>query len=242
MAVPAEGLAAFADQLPEEVIDPGVEVEFAAPTQGAANMIDSAYERTICDVAVLAVGARAADRGFAAVVVNSMSDSGLSALRSRLTIPVVGACQASMAVAGLLGHRIGVVTMWPQWHALYPAGAAASGLADRLVSIRDIGTRPDAEALLTGREDTLFPQLLAACRAAIDQDGAQVLILGSTTMHESHRYLSARLEVPLINPGVVAHQTAQQLLRAGLTHSRPAYPSPARPADDLLDAFIKRIE
>ncbi|WP_242909285.1 aspartate/glutamate racemase family protein [Actinomadura terrae] len=239
VAVPPDARAAFAEQLPAEIIDDGVVVEFTAPADGPLNMIDSAYERTLSDVAVLAAATGAQADGYAAVVVNSMSDSGLAALRSRLDIPVVGACQASMALAGVLGQRIGVLTMWPPWHALYPAAASAAGLADRLVSVRDIGVRPDAEALLTGREHEVFPRLLDAARAAIDEDDVHVLILGSTTMHQSHRYLAEHLPIPVINPGVAAHQLVQQLLRAGLTHSRRAHPAPARPNDDLLD-YLQR--
>lgn len=235
--VPEAGLAAFRDQLPADVVDPDVEVRFAAPASGAVNMLDSAYERVLADAGVLAVGASAETDGYGAVVINSMSDSAIGALRSRLSIPVVGACQASMAVAALLGHRIGVVTMWPPWHDLYRPSAAAMGLTGRLVSIRDIGVRPDAAELLTGKEDTVFPRLLQECRAAIETDRAEVLILGSTTMHQSHRYLTEHLDVPVINPGVAAHQIAQQLLRAGLSHSRHTYPAPAQPADDLLNTF-----
>ncbi|WP_433464049.1 aspartate/glutamate racemase family protein [Spirillospora sp. CA-128828] len=236
VAVPPAALEAFVAQLPSQIIDPDVQIEFTAPARGARNMIDSAYERTVSDAAVLAAGAGAADKGFHAVVVNSMSDSGISGLRSRLDIPVVGACQASMALASCLGNRIGVVTMWPRWHTLYTAAAAAAGLTHRLVTVRDIGTRPDAEELLPDRY-TVFPKLLDTCRQAVEHDGSDVLILGSTTMHPAHTYLARHLDVPLINPGVAAHQLAQQLLRAGLTHSRRSYPAPQRPDDDLLAAF-----
>ncbi|MFG1858460.1 aspartate/glutamate racemase family protein [Actinomadura geliboluensis] len=233
----ADARAAFAAQLPAEIIDPDVQVEFVAPAHGPRNMIDSPYERTIADSAVLAEGTRAAKRGADAIVINSMSDSGLNALRSRLSIPVVGVCQASMALAMQLGRSIGVITMWRPWHELYTSAAAAAGISDRLVSIRDIATRPDSEALLTGREDTVCPQLLAACRVAIKDDRADVLILGSTTLHRAWRYLSERVDVPLINPGVAGHLAAQDLLRAHLTHSRRAYPAPQRADDDLLSSF-----
>ncbi|MEU4828525.1 aspartate/glutamate racemase family protein [Actinomadura sp. NPDC023710] len=240
VAAPPHAWKEFAKQLPAEVIDEDFEVEFSAPARGPGNMIDSDYERTISDLAVLAAAEKAEEQGYAGVVVNSMSDSGLSALRSRLEIPVVGAGQASMALASCLGSRIGVVTMWRPWHALYPAAAAAAGLRERLVSIRDIDTRPDAEELLADRE-TIYPKLLDACVKAVEDDGADVLILGSTTIHPAYRYLAEQLDVPLINPGIAAQQLAQQLARAGLSHSRRAYPAPAKPDGDLLTAFTALI-
>ncbi|MEU8310343.1 aspartate/glutamate racemase family protein [Actinomadura sp. NPDC048955] len=245
VAVPPHAWQGFAEQFPAGILDGDTEVEFTAPARGPANMIDSDYERTISDVAVLAAvesvlaAAENAERDFAAIVVNSMSDSGLLALRSRVAIPVVGAGQASLTLASCLGSRIGVVTMWRPWHALYSSAAAAAGISERLVSVRDIGIRPDAEELLGDRE-TVYPRLLDACSKAIQEDGADVLILGSTTMHPAHQFLAEQLDVPLINPGVAAQQLAQQLVRARLTHSRRAHPAPARPDSGLLAALTAR--
>ncbi len=232
--VPEEALAGFADMVPAGAMFPGFETRFVAARAGAVNAIDSPYEQALSDAFVLDVGCRAEDDGYDAVCVNSMSDSALAALRSRLTIPVVAPSQASMLAACLLGKRFSVITMWPNWHSLYTKVATEQGLTDRLASIRDIGVRPDAEQLLAGKEDFVFDALERACRAAIDEDGADVLILGSTTMHQSHAYLEARLEVPILNPGVIAYKAAEMLVLLGLTHSKVAFPSPETPQDDLL--------
>ncbi len=44
--------------------------------------------------------------GFDAVCIDTMSDSGVAALRSSLSIPVVGPGRASMLTAMMLGHRV----------------------------------------------------------------------------------------------------------------------------------------
>lgn len=126
--------------------------------------------------------------------------------------------------------------MWRPWHALYTSAAAAAGIPGRLVSIRDIDTRPDAEELLADPE-TVYPKLLDACLKAIESDGVHVLILGSTTMDPAYHFLAERLDVPLINPAIAGQQLAQQLIRAGLAHSRRARPAPAKPENGLLAAF-----
>ena len=233
--VPAAALASFAAQIPPALTGPDVVIDFVG-TRAGATLLDSAYEASLADLWVLEAGARAEAEGYAAVCINSMSDSGLAALRSRLTIPVVGPGRASFHLAADLGRRFSVITMWPRWHWIYTKLAGDTGLGGRLASIRDIGTRPDTAELLAGKEETVFAALEAACRRAIDEDGADVLILGSTTMHQSHRWLAARLEVPILNPGLVAFKQCEMLLDLGLSHSKRAYPPPEQARDDLLDA------
>ena len=103
-----------------------------------------------------------------------------------------------------------------------------------MASVRHIDTRPDLQDLLEGKEEVVFAKLEAAARAAIEEDGADVIVLGSTTMHQSHAYLAARLGVPVINPGLLAYKVCEMLLELGLTHSKRAFPSPARLQDELL--------
>jgi allantoin racemase len=53
-------------------------------------------------------------------------------------------------------------------------------------------------------------------------------------MHQSHRFLSDRLEVPVLNPGLVAFKQCEMLLDLGLSHSKRSYHSPENPADGVL--------
>jgi allantoin racemase len=231
--VPKSALSTFSAQIPAELIRPDIEVDFVG-TRNGAYILDSFYEATLADAFCLDIGARAASEGYAAVCINSMSDSGVSALRSRLSIPVVGPGQASFLLAAALGKRFSVITMWQRWEWIYEKLARETGLQQALVSIRNIDTRPDTQELLTGKEDFVFEKLEHACRTAIDHDGADTLILGSTTMHQSHSYLRDRLEVPILNPGIVAFKLCETLLDLGLSHSRKAYPPPQTFDDDLF--------
>ncbi len=45
--------------------------------------------------------------------------------------------------------------------------------------------KPDNQSLLAGKEEEIFPLLLKAAQSAVENDGADVIILGSTTMHQS---------------------------------------------------------
>ena len=64
-----------------------------------------------------------------------------------------------------------------------------------------------------------------------------MIVLGSTTMHQSHAYLSERLPVPVINPGLVSYKLCELMLSLGLKPSRKAYPAPHNLNDDAFGAF-----
>ena len=239
--VPQEALDAFASQIPTTMQNSGIEIEFTCAARGGGTL-GSIYEGTIADAFCLEVGARAETEGFSAVCVNSMSDSGLAALRSRLNIPVIGTAQATYHLACQLGKRFSIISMWDRWQWLYDKGLADTGLKDRLASIRTIDVRPDTAELLAGKEDSVFPLLLSAARSAIDEDGADVIILGSTTMHQSHAYLAERLNVPVINPGLVGFKTCVMMLELGLAHSKTSYPSPEYPLDGIFNDGRSELE
>lgn len=220
-------------QLPETLIRPGIEVSFVGAGQ-VLTLADSYYDMAIMEHAVIQAGIRAEQEGFDAVCINTMSDSGLSALRSRLAIPVLSPALASYQLAGMLGKRFSVITMWPRWFPLYQKTVTEYGMQDRLASVRAINVRPDSQALLQGKEAEVFDLLLRESRLAIEEDGADVIILGSTTMHQSHRFLADNLDVPVLNPGVIAYKQCELLLELGLTHSKHAFPSPETVQDQAF--------
>lgn len=220
-------------QLPAALLRDDIEVSFVGAGQ-VMSLADSYYDMAIMEFAVIEAGIKAEEEGFDAVCINTMSDSGLAALRSRLSIPVIAPATASYSTACMLGHKFSVITMWPQWYPLYRKTIKDSGFESRLASVRSIDVRPDTQALLQGKEDVVFAKLLASGRQAIEEDGADVIILGSTTMHQSHAYLVEHLPVPVLNPGVIAYKQCELLLDLGLSHSKVAYPSPENNKDDAF--------
>jgi allantoin racemase len=186
--VPPAALASFASQIPSGLVRADVSIEFCCAARGGS-ALDSPYEGVIADAFCLDAGLTAEDEGFDAVCINSMSDSGVAGLRSRLSIPVLGTAAPTYHVASQLGRSFSILSMWDNWRWLYDKVLTETKLHDRLASIRSIGVPPDTAELLAGKEDMVFPLLLDAAHRAIQDDGADVLILGSTTMHQSHRFL-----------------------------------------------------
>jgi allantoin racemase len=225
-----ETRAMVESQLPPGIQRPEISVSFVGAGQ-VMTLADSYLDMALMETAVIEAGIKAEEEGFDAVCINTVSDSGLYALRSRLSIPVLAPGQSSFLLASMLGHKFSVLTMWPRWFPLYRKTLKEYGLESRLASIRSIDVRPDAEALLQGKEEEVFDKLLAQAKRAISEDGADVLVLGSTTMHQSHAFLAAELPVPVLNPGVIAYKLCETLLDLDLSHSKLAFPAPEQNKD-----------
>lgn len=234
------GLANRAAQLPDELRTPGVEYAFV-PVKNSCHNADSAYELLLLDAYIAEAGVSSEDEGFDAVIMDTVSDSGLAALRSRLSIPVLGPGLVQQHVAAILGKRFSILTMWERWRPLYEKTMADYGTRDFCASIRSIGVRPDQEQLLAGKEEVVFEALEREGRAAIEADHADVLLIGSTTMHQSVAHLRRTLGVPVISPGPLAIKLAEVLVTLGLSHSKQAYLSPEVVQDDKLHSLAAAV-
>src|SRR5690606_11436048 len=220
-------------QLPPELVRADIEVSFVGAGQ-VMTLADSYYDMAIMELAVLEAGIKAEEEGFDAGCIITVSDSGLAARRSRLALPVLAPGIAAFHTACMLGQKFSILTMWPRWYPLYRKTIKEYGLESRLASVRSIDVRPDTEALLQGKEEVVFAKLLEQAKRAIEEDGADVIVLGSTTMHQSHAYLAANLPVPVLNPGVIAYKQCEVLLDLGLCHSKAAFPSPEQNKDQAF--------
>ena len=236
-AMSDDNLALRQQQLQGIDLSPDLQFEFRPVKAGPVNY-SSHHDFVLADAANFEAGCRAEAEGFSAVCIDTMSDSGVAALRSVLRIPVFGPGKASMLTALMLGDRFSILTMASRWKPLYKKALDELQLHHKCASVRAIEVAPDNRGLLSGKEDEVFPLLEAAARKAVDEDGADVLILGSTTMHQAHGWLQARLSVPLINPGPLSYKMAEAALGLGLSHSPKAYPPPMHPRLEMLELMF----
>lgn len=232
------GVANRRAQLGEVPLGPDMAFDFRAVTAGPTSFV-SPHDWALMDIAVFEAGLTAEADGYDAVCIDTMSDSGLAALRSVLDIPVIAPGRASMLFALTLGSRFSVLAQWEPAIPRNRKAIAEWGLAAHCASIRSFDTPPDFANLLGGKEEVVFPKMLAACERCVDEDGADVICLGSTTMHQAAAYLAERLPVPVINPGPFTYKLVEAVLNLGLTHSRAAYPKPLVPKDKMIHAMLK---
>lgn len=226
-------------------LGPDIEFDYR-PTKASGALFDSPHDWLLADMGVYEAGLSAADDGYDAVCIDSMSDSGTSALRSVLDIPVIGPARTSYMVALTLGDAFGIVTYGnPEGGReannpitlLYKKTLHEYGIVERCASIRGVAIDMDWENLLSGKEDKAFPALLQAGHQCVE-DGADVVILGSTTLHQAGEHLAEHLPVPVLNPGPLTYKMAELVLGLRLTHSRMAFPTPAVPKIDVAHAML----
>lgn len=223
--------------IPEELIGPDVEVVFAPVRNGPAS-VDSLYDIFVMDMYVFEAGLRAEQDGFDAVCIDTVSDSGLKALRSRLTIPVVGPGQVACHIALMLGERFSFLAASTLWEDIYLRRIVRDyGLERFLASVRSPNVPLDLAKLFTD-PDRVLPALHEEAQRAVEDDGAGVIVLASTAMWQAHDYLQERLPVPVIVPGVWAFKIAELLVRMNTTHSKRDYRTPSQPVDEQLIASL----
>ena len=199
----------------------------------------SPHDWGLMDMAIFEAGCTAQDEGFDAVCIDTMSDSGMVMLRSVLDIPVIGAGKASMLYALTLGGRFSILAQWEPALPRYRKAIREYGFDRQCASVRSFDQPPDFANLLGGKEDQVFPRMRDVALRCINEDGAEVICLGSTTMHQAGEYLAEHLPVPVVNPGPLTYKLVETFLALGLTHGRAAYPAPVEPRLDMLRTMMK---
>lgn len=229
----AENLEKRKAQLDAVELGDGIEFDFKPVRIAPVNYV-SQQDSVLADIGILEAGLSAEADGYDAVCIDTVSDSGMSALRSVLSIPVIAPGRHAMLTALMLGEKFSVLAMWDRWRHLYSKTVAELGIAHKLASVRSAGLQPNNQSLLAGKEDEFFPALYDAAMKCVTEDGADVIMLGSTTMHEAHAWLAERLPVPIINPGPLTYRLADAAIKLKLAHSRASYPAPSSVATEGL--------
>ncbi len=223
----------------QKAVKLGPDIEFDyKPVAAVPTSFMSAHDWALMEVAIWEAGMSAQEDGYDAVCIDTMSDSGMAPLRSMLDIPVISPGKASMLFALMLGNRFGVLAQWDAALPRYQKAVQEYGLAAHCAAVESFDTPPDFSALMDGKEAEVFPKMKAAAERAIEK-GAEVICLGSTTMHQAAVFLADNLPVPVVNPGPLTYKLAETVLGLGLTHSRRAFPTPLSPKPAMLRAMLK---
>jgi allantoin racemase len=211
------------------VARPDVSVDVVNPP-GAPPAIESALDEAACVPPMLTLVRAAQGRGYHAVVIACFSDPGLDAAREATDLPVVGIQDAAMHLAAQLGYRFSVLTTLAHRAPVRERAALNAGLDRRLASCLPLDL-PVLETVVD--RDRVVERIVRVGRQAIDEDGAEVLILGCAGLGDLAARASALLGVPVIDPNAAALKLCETLVDLGLSHSRAGLYS-SRPREEAV--------
>jgi len=201
---------------------PDVEVTVVSIEKGPAS-IESMYEEEVAAPWILQKVKEAEEKGFDAVIIDCMGDPALEAAREIVSIPVVGPCESSMMVASMLGDKFSVVTILKRLIPLFWRKVKRYGLESKVASVRSIEV-PVLE--LEENREKVKAALMEESRKAIEEDGADVIILGCTGLIGMAEELKEGLGVPVVDPGITPLKVAEILVDLKLSQSKVVYPKP----------------
>jgi len=150
-------------------------------------------------------------KGYDGVIVNCFLDPAVDTLNSLLDVPVVGPCEASLALASLLGWRFGIVTVGDA-AGMIEERVRVLGYENRVKSIRSIGIHVvdlDRDVEKTKSE------LVKECRKALNEN-AEVIVLGCTGLAGLSEFVQSQLNVSVVDPAAAALKQLEALVKLNL--------------------------
>ena len=188
---------------------PGTEVHVAALPKaryGFSHIEFRTYEALVTRGIMRAVRT-AAQEGFDALAIGCFYDTALHDAREISGEMIVTApCIASCEIAASLANRFGIIVGRRKWVHQMQATVHGYGHAERLAGFYDVGLGVDdfqKDHAETNR------RLLAAGRRAVEDGGAEALILGCTMEIGFYREIERELGVPVIDPSIAALKRAE---------------------------------
>ncbi len=132
-----------------------------------------------CGIQAIDAGIGAEEDGYDCFVMGHFQDPCLYDLRATLSIPVIGAGEATLLAASQLGRRIGLVTLDPAFEIIHREQADLYGLGNRISFVTGMGLTPgDFNDCFAG-DDSKRAALLAGfseCAMPMVEGGADVIV------------------------------------------------------------------
>ncbi|MDX9861937.1 MAG: aspartate/glutamate racemase family protein [Rhodospirillales bacterium] len=196
---------------------PDVVIKVVNPATGPLS-IETLADRAAAEpnvIDIVRAACRAGEQGF---VLACFDDIGVAEARRLAAGPVLDACEAAIMAARCLTDRFAIVTTVEgavdriRRHAVVYAGTASCTVRAAGIGVADAAAGVGAE------------RLDGAITAALEDDGAKAIILGSGGLAGRADELSRRFKVPVIDGVAAAISLCQGVLRMDLDLDRSDSP------------------
>jgi len=142
------------------------------------------------------------------------SDIGVDLLRELTDKPVIGIGEASMLLALPLGHKFSILSLKKKKIPQKEDLVKKYGFENRCASVRITGLG------VVGDDKEKREKLIQEGEKAVEEDGAEVLILGCAGMAGLDKEIEKIVNVPVIDGVVSALMLIESLIRYGVSTSK----------------------
>ena len=181
------------------------------PTPNAPEYIDYYIDQAIAAPGMMQI-VKENEAEYDAFIVACHCDPNLDLLKQITDKPVVGIGEASMKLATMLGHSFSVVS------------AGKHSIPNKRALIHKYGLDNDCASVRGPKDDFDDPSVegpyLIAAQIAMEEDLAEVIVLGCAGFAGMSEKMSAELGVPVLDGVVSALIIATGLVKAGYTTSK----------------------
>ncbi len=199
----------------------GTEVTAVNPEFGPAS-IEGYFDEAFSLPGLLDEIGKAGDAD--AFVIACFDDTGLEAARCATAAPVIGIGEAAFHMAGLVAEKFSVVTTLSRSVVPIERNLTKYGLIARCARVR----AADVPVLALEDEGSdARRRIEAEIARALDEDGAEAIVLGCAGMADLADVLSRRFGVPVLDGVACAVTLAESAVQLGLrTSKRNTYAAP----------------
>lgn len=178
--------------------------------------------------------------GVDAAVIAAFGDPGLGGARELFPIPVIGLAEAGMLTACMLGKRFAIVTFSQSLEPWYHECVVWHGLRERCAGVRALGGSFRSISDVQDEKEALLVEL---AQQAVNEDGADVVVLAGAPLAGLARRVRDRIAVPVVDCVEAAVKQAETLVALNPrkavqgTFARPA----AKPCVGIAEPLARWI-
>lgn len=191
--------------------------------KGGMPHIQSRYDLAINAPYVIEL-AKDVQKEYDGIFVTDFDMCGVEAVREVVDIPVIGGFRASAYTAMMIAQTFSIVTIMGSVAAMQAKHPREFGITQNFASIRPINVPVDKLSDLK----VVIPRVFEESEKAIEEDGAEVIILGCTGFIGVAEPVARLLEeakkpAPVVDPNRAAISYLELLIRNRLSQSRLTY-------------------
>jgi len=195
--------------------NPETELEVISMTEGPRHLEYYSYGSLVVPN-ILKLIKKAEKEKYDAAIIGCFYDPGLRESREIAEKLIVTApAEASMHIAMTLGQRFSIIVGRTKWIPLVRENVIKYGFQDHLASFQSIGMGV-LEFQIDPKETK--KRILNVAVKTIEQDGAEVIILGCTAQFGFYQELQSVLGVPVIDVSLAALNYAEFLVDLRIKH------------------------